>query len=105
MCALIVSLIKPTILSPRWLTNPRTVCGRQPVAFMISGSIAPLARFIIAMTSAFLLLRSAFGLAAAFLACFAFFAGFVFFTPLRTPFGFAGSGAGLLMLSLSIAFR
>src|SRR5262249_11866694 len=38
------------------LTKPRTVCGCQPVASMISASVAPLARFIIAMTSAFLLL-------------------------------------------------
>ena len=40
------------------LTKPRTVCFYQPVVAMISASVAPLARFIIAMTSAFLLLRS-----------------------------------------------
>src|SRR5258706_15162942 len=40
------------------LTKPRTVCACQPVASMISASVAPLARFIMARTSAFLLLRS-----------------------------------------------
>jgi hypothetical protein len=37
----------------RMLTKPRTVCGSQSVAFMISGRVAPLARFIMAITSAF----------------------------------------------------
>jgi hypothetical protein len=32
-----------------------------------------------------------------------FFAGFAFFVSLRAPLGLAVSGAGLLMLSLSIA--
>jgi len=53
-------------LLPRMLTKPRTVCGCQPVAFIISASVAPLARFISAITSAFLLARSVFGLAAFF---------------------------------------
>jgi hypothetical protein len=69
------SIFSPPLL-PRMLTKPRTVCGCQPVAFMISGRVAPLARFIIAMTSAFLLARSAFGFAAAFLALRAPLAGF-----------------------------
>jgi hypothetical protein len=92
----------PSLL-PRMLTKPRTVCGCQPVAFMISGSVAPLARFIIAMTSAFLLARSAFGLVAAFLERPGFFA-FAFVSGLRAPLAFAVSGTGLLMFSLSIAF-
>jgi hypothetical protein len=82
----------------------RTVCGCQPVAFMISASVTPLARFIIAITSAFLLVRSAFGLAAAFLARPTFFAGLAFLLALRAPLGFAVSGPGLLMFSESIAF-
>src|SRR5215469_12799192 len=45
------------------LTKPRTVCACQFIAPMISFSVAPLERFIIAMTSAFLLLRSTFCLA------------------------------------------
>ena len=47
---------------PRMLTKPRTVCACQPVAFMISVRVAHLARFISAITSAFLLTRSALGL-------------------------------------------
>jgi hypothetical protein len=50
------------------LTKPRTVCACHLVAAVISASVAPLARFIIAITSAFLLAWSAFGLAAVFLA-------------------------------------
>jgi len=38
--------------------EPAHVCACQPVVSMISASVAPLARFIIAMTPAFLLLRS-----------------------------------------------
>src|SRR5260370_29944128 len=79
-------------LLPRMLTNPRTVCGCQPVAFTISGRVAPLARFISAITSAFLLVRSAFGLAAGFLARPDFFAGLAFLPALRAPLGFAVSG-------------
>src|ERR1700737_2297309 len=77
------------------LTNPRTVCGCQPVAFMISANVTPLARFIMAITSAFLLVRSALDLPAAFLARAAFFAGFAFLA-LRSRFGFAAVGSGLL---------
>src|SRR6266567_7792057 len=51
------SMLWPPLL-PRRLTNPRTVCFCHPVACIISVSVAPLARLIIAMTSAFLLLRS-----------------------------------------------
>src|ERR1700730_14502531 len=62
------------------LTNPRTVCFCHPVACIISVSVAPLARVIIAMTSAFLLLRweafSPVGLPDAFLAALTFLAGF-----------------------------
>ena len=39
------------------LTNPRAVCACQPVASMIPASVTLLARFIIVITSAFLLLR------------------------------------------------
>ena len=45
-------------LAPRMLTKPRTVCVCQPGAFMISARVAPLARFIIAISSACLLVRS-----------------------------------------------
>jgi hypothetical protein len=51
------SMLWPPLL-PRMLTNPRTVCFCHPVACIISVSVAPLARLIIAITSAFLLLRS-----------------------------------------------
>ena len=47
-------------LLPRMLTKPRTVCFCQPVASMISARVAPLARFIIAITSAFLFVRDSF---------------------------------------------
>jgi hypothetical protein len=48
------SIFSPPLLL-RMLTKPRTVCFCQPVASMISGRVAPLARFIKAITSAFLL--------------------------------------------------
>ena len=67
------------------LTKPRTVCACQPVAFMISASVALFARFIMAMS----LLRSALGLAIVLLARPGFFAGLAFFAGLRFPFGFA----------------
>jgi hypothetical protein len=51
---------------------------------MISASVAPWARFVMAITSAFLLLP--FGLPAGFLAR-AFFAGLGFLLALRTPLG------------------
>src|SRR5438045_8141137 len=67
-------------LLPRMLTKPRTVCFCQPVASMISASVAPLDRFIIAITSAFLLLRSealsTVGLPGAFWAALAFLVAF-----------------------------
>jgi hypothetical protein len=46
------------------LTQPRTVCACQPGAFMISARVAPLARFIIAISSAFLVGAIACGLRA-----------------------------------------
>src|SRR5690242_17493111 len=61
------SIFSPPFL-PRMLTKPRTVCACHLVADMISASVAPLARFIRAITSAFLFVRSALGLPAAFLA-------------------------------------
>jgi len=51
------SISSPALL-PKILTKPCTVCFCQPVASTISASVTPFARFIIAMTSAFLLLRS-----------------------------------------------
>src|SRR3984893_9644267 len=94
------SIVSPPLL-PRMLTKPRTVCGCQPVVFMISGSVAPFARCIIAMTSAFLLARSAFGLAAGFFARPAFCAGLPFLPGLS--FGFAAAGSGVAFTE-SIAF-
>src|SRR5579864_2086397 len=57
--------------------------------------------FIIAITSAFLLVRSAVGLAAGFLARAAFFGGLAFLPRLR--FGFAAAGSGVAFTE-SIAF-
>ena len=51
---LLDSIFSPPLL-PRILTKPHTVWACQPVASMISASVTPLVRFIIAMTSAFLL--------------------------------------------------
>jgi len=65
------SIFCPPLL-PRMLTKPRTVCACRFVTSMISASVAALARFMSAMTSAFLLVRSGLGLAAAFLARTAF---------------------------------
>ena len=59
------SIFSPPLL-PRMLTKPRTVWACQPVAFIISANVAPLARLIMAITSAFLLVRSALGLPAGF---------------------------------------
>ena len=53
------SIFNPPLLTTRRLTKPRTVCFSQPVVMpprSLRGS-SPFARFIIAMTSAFLLLR------------------------------------------------
>lgn len=61
------------------------MCGRHSVACMISARVAPLARFIKAITSAFLLERSAVGLGV--------FGGFAFFVALVLAFGFSGGGA------------
>jgi hypothetical protein len=69
------------------LTKPRTMCACHFMAAMISASVAPLERFSIAMTSAFLLLRSAFGLAC-FFALAALFEGFAFLTRLLVGLSF-----------------
>src|SRR5580704_12879848 len=50
----------------------------QPVAATISARVAPLARFMRAMTSAFLFARSALGLLTGFFVCRAFFAALTF---------------------------
>jgi hypothetical protein len=42
------SIFYPPFL-PRMLTKPRILCFCQPVAFTISASVTPLARFIIAI--------------------------------------------------------
>jgi hypothetical protein len=76
------------------LTKPRTVCFCQPVASTISARVTPLARFIIAMTSAFLLLRSAAGLQADFLAGLAFFVVFAFFAGFAPLVAFLGFASG-----------
>ena len=61
----------------------------QPVAFIISANVAPLARLMRAITSAFLLERSAMGLGA--------FVGLAFFASLAFlpdfPFGFGCSAS------------
>src|SRR5579863_8671183 len=77
------------------LTKPRMVCGCQPVASMISASVVPLARFISAITSAFLLARSAVGLAC-FFALAVSFAGFPLLD-LRLAFGCSVSGPALTL--------
>ena len=75
---------------------------RLPVAFMISGSVARLVRFIVAITSAFILVRSAFGWPAGFLVAFlAFFAGFV---DLQPALGLTISGAILPVFALACVF-
>jgi hypothetical protein len=58
------------------LTKPRTVCFCQPVIFTISANVTPFARFIIAITSAFLLLRL--GWSCAFPVAWAFLLAFFF---------------------------
>src|ERR1039457_2718386 len=90
------SIFSPPLL-PRMLAKPLMVCFCQLVTAAISASVAPFARFIIAMTSAFLFVRSAAGLPAsflvglAFLVAFAFFAGFA---PLVAFLGFASGSLG-----------
>jgi len=48
--------------------NPRTVCDCELVALLISANVAPLARFISKITSAFFLARLIFDVPAGFLA-------------------------------------
>ena len=76
------SIFSPPLL-PKILTKPRTVWACHLVAAMISASVAPLARFIKAMTSTFLLARSAFGLLAAFFGWRPFFAVLAFLVVVR----------------------
>ena len=97
------SIFSPPLL-PKMLTKPRTVCGCHLVMDMISASVAPLARFIMVITSAFLWVPSVFGFADGFLARRAFFAALAVFPAFRAPLGFAASVAGLLMFSRPIAF-
>src|SRR5580704_2815378 len=86
------------------LTKPRTVCACHSVAAMISASVAPLARFINAMTSAFLLARCAFGLPATFLAGPAFFAGLACLAIVRFVFGCGTSGAAAFFSDSVVLF-
>jgi hypothetical protein len=51
------AIFSPPLL-PSTLTKPRTVCFCHPVASTISANVTPFARFIIAITSAFLLVRA-----------------------------------------------
>src|ERR1019366_8221707 len=77
---------------PRLLATPGGVSPCHFVAVMISASVAPLARFISAITSAFLLARSPLGLVACFLAGPGFFAGLPFLAGVRFVFGWGTSG-------------
>src|SRR5215471_12645912 len=87
------------------LTKPRRVCGYQPVTLMISGRVAPFARFIMAMTSAFLLPRSAFGWPTVGLfARPAFFAGLAFLASFLLPLAGVAAGSGLPAFVESIVF-
>lgn len=52
------AMFRPPLL-PRILIMPRTVWACQPVAAMMSASVTPLARFIIAITAAFFAPRQA----------------------------------------------
>lgn len=67
---------------------------------MISASIAPLARFISAITSAFLLARSALVLVACFLARRAFFRGLGFFDGRTLAFACVAPGSGVVVLRI-----
>jgi hypothetical protein len=78
--------------------------GQWHVGLSVHRETLPFARRVTAITSAFLLARSVFGLAAAFVARAAFFADLAFLAGLRPLLGFAASGAGLMVFSLSIAF-
>ncbi len=80
--------LQPELLGERALTNPRTVWACQPVAFMISASVAPCLRRSRSRTSAFLLPSRA--SAAPCLAREAFF-GEVAFLPVLSACGVSGS--------------
>ena len=71
---------------------------------MISASVAPLARFISAITSAFLLARSAFGLPACFFARAAFVADLAFLAGARLAFGCGTSGADAFFSDSVVVF-
>ena len=86
---------KPIFLPTVPEMNPRTVCGCQPVTFMISASVAPLARFISAITSACLFEPSGLVLRAFFLAAAAFFVGLAFLVGLLYAFGGSAATAGV----------
>jgi len=85
------------------LTKPRTVWACQPVAAMISANVAPLARFIKATTSAFLLVGSAFGLPADFLADLGFFVPLAFLAGLFPLLGVTPASSVPAAVSESIA--
>ena len=92
------------------LTKPRTVCFCHWVASIISPSVAPFARFIIAITSAFLLQLSGFGLSVGFWGTVAFLALLAAaLACLRPLLGFSASGVGSLLSTLDargcIAFQ
>ena len=72
--------------------------------FMISVRVAPLGRFIMVITSAFLLVPSVFGLAAGFLARLAFFAGLALLLAVRLFLARGSPGSGVAVSSVSIVF-
>jgi hypothetical protein len=73
------------------------------VMAMISANVAPLTRFIRAITSAFLLLRSSL-VAARFLARPACFAALALFAGLRLALVCTAPDSGVVVLSVSIVF-
>jgi hypothetical protein len=79
------------------LTKPHTVCGCQPVAATISANVAPLARFISAMTS-FSCWRVSLPLSG--LLCAGFFGDLAFFAAARLGFGSGASVAALFSESI-----
>ena len=91
----------PSPFLPRMLTQPWTVYGCQPAAFMISANVASLAGFISAITLALLLARFAFGLLA-FFGYRAFFGGLVFLEGARLPFACGASGSSVVAFSVWI---
>jgi len=85
------------------LTNPRTLCACQPVVFKISARVAPFARFMMAITSAFLLLPSRFGFRADFFERSAFLAAdLVYFPRARLAFDFVAWGSGAVLSTSTV---